>query len=43
MDKLEKLVLLLTKLIKDNWYGKIEISIENGVIVNIKKNESIRF
>lgn len=33
---------LIKDLIDKRWYGKIEISIEAGNVVNIKKIESIK-
>lgn len=42
MDKLQKLVLLLTNYISKKWYGKIEISFEVGNIVNVKVTENIK-
>lgn len=42
MAKLQKLILLLTEYLKKGWYGKIEISIEAGNIVNLKVTENIK-
>ena len=43
MDKLEKLLLLLKKLIGNpKAFFKIEISIESGNIVNVKITENIK-
>ena len=44
MDSLDKLIGLIKKLLEREkpWYGKIEISIENGKIVNLKVTENIK-
>lgn len=42
MDKLQKLIMLLTDYIKRKWYGKITISLESGNIVNMKVEENIK-
>jgi hypothetical protein len=42
MEKLQKLIILLTEYLKKKWFGKIEISIEAGNIVNLKITESIK-
>lgn len=39
---LDKLYALLSELIKNKWYGKIEINVENGIIVLIRKSETIK-
>ncbi len=39
---LNKLMDLIKELIDKKFYGKLEISIEAGNIVNIKKTESIK-
>jgi len=38
-----KLFDLLKELITRQFWGKVEISFENGSIVNIKKTESVKF
>jgi len=40
--ELKKLLDLLAELIKNRYYGSLEIKFENGVIVIIKKSESIK-
>lgn len=42
MEKLQKLVTILTGFAKKQWYGKLEISFENGIIVNVKITENIK-
>jgi hypothetical protein len=42
MNKLQKIVDLLTKYIQNKFYGKIELSLEAGNIVNLKVTESIK-
>jgi hypothetical protein len=39
---MEKLIILLKKFIGQKWFGKIEISIESGKIVNLKVTENIK-
>jgi hypothetical protein len=42
MENLKKLIKILQDLIDINYYGKIEISFENGKIIYIRKNETIK-
>ena len=42
MEKLQKLIILLTEYLKKKWYGKITISVEAGNIVNLKVEENIK-
>lgn len=42
MERLTKLIALLQHYIAKNWFGKIEISIEAGTIVNLKVTENIK-
>ena len=39
---MEKLIALLRELIDRRFYGKVEVTLENGKVVNIKKTESIK-
>lgn len=42
MDKIEKLMVLLKRFIEKKWFGKIEISVESGQIVNLKVTENLK-
>lgn len=42
MEKLKKLIMLMQRYMDKNWFGKIEVSFENGVIVNLKVTENIK-
>lgn len=42
MDALQKLVALIHAYITRKFFGKIEISLESGNIVNVKVTESIK-
>jgi len=42
MDSLKKLIFLLQRYIEKKWFGKVEISMENGNIVNVKVTENIK-
>jgi hypothetical protein len=44
MDNLNKLIGLIRKLMEREkpWFGKIEVSLESGQIVNIKVTENIK-
>lgn len=42
MDKLKKLWDIFILLIENKFYGSVVIKFENGIIVNIKKEESIK-
>ncbi len=42
MDNLKKLIVLIQRYIEKKWFGKIEISIESGNIVNLKVTENIK-
>jgi hypothetical protein len=42
MDVLKKLIALIQKFIEKKWYGKLEVSIEAGNIVNVKVTENIK-
>ena len=39
---IEKVIDLIQKLVEDKFYGKIEISFENGQIVFVKKAETLK-
>lgn len=39
---MDKLITLIKHLIESHFYGKIEVSFENGKVVVIKKTESIK-
>ncbi len=39
---LQKIVGLIEKLIEDDFFGKIEISFENGQIVFVKRTETLK-
>ena len=39
---MEKLIKFIKELIESKWYGSIEIKIESGKIVLIRKTESIK-
>lgn len=39
---MKNLVKLIERLIKIKWYGKIEISMEHGNIILIRKTETIK-
>jgi len=43
MDKLKRLIALIQHYMKKEWFGKLEISIEKGNIVNLKVTENIKF
>ena len=40
--QLSKLIEIIKKLTRDNFYGSMKISFENGKIVHVKKEESIK-
>jgi len=42
LEALKKLIFLLQRYVEKNWYGKIEISMEAGNIVNLKVTENIK-
>lgn len=42
MDKVQKMIAILTSFAKKQWYGKLEISFENGIIVNVKITENMK-
>jgi len=42
MDNLKKLIALVQKFMEKKWFGKIEISMEAGNIVNLKVIENIK-
>jgi len=42
MEPLKKLIFLLQRYIEKKWFGKIEISVESGNIVNVKVTENIK-
>jgi hypothetical protein len=42
MDALKKLIAIIQKFIEKKWYGKLEVSIEAGNIVNVKVTENIK-
>lgn len=42
IDKLDKLIIMLKHYIAKEWYGKVEVSIEAGNIVNLKITENIK-
>jgi len=42
MEALKKLIALLQHYIGKKWFGKIEISMESGNIVNLKVTENIK-
>ena len=39
---MDKLLAILKELIERHFYGKVEVTLENGKVVNIKKTESIK-
>ncbi len=42
MDKINRLVVILKTLMAKGFYGKIEVSLEGGTIVNLKVTENIK-
>jgi hypothetical protein len=42
MDSLKKLIAIIQRFIEKEWWGKLEISIEKGAIVNLKVTENIK-
>lgn len=42
MDKLKKLIAIIKTYMDRAFYGKIEVSIEAGTIVNLKVTENIK-
>jgi hypothetical protein len=42
VEKLNKLIAILKRLMEKAFYGKIEVSIEGGTIVNLKVTENIK-
>ncbi len=42
MDNLKKIIALIQRYIEKEWWGKVEISIEKGQIVNLKVTENIK-
>ena len=39
---MEKLIKLIKELIENKWYGKIELTVEAGNIVLIRKTETLK-
>jgi hypothetical protein len=42
MESLKKVIVLIQRFIEKKWFGKIEISLESGNIVNVKVTENIK-
>lgn len=42
MESLKRLFNIIERFIEKKWFGKIEISIESGNIVNVKVTENIK-
>jgi hypothetical protein len=42
MDKLKKIFALIEKYMEKRFFGKIEISLESGNLVNLKVTENIK-
>ena len=42
VEKLNKIIILIQGYLAKRWFGKIEISIEAGNIVNMKVTENIK-
>jgi hypothetical protein len=42
MDNLKKVIALIQRFMEKKWFGKLEISLEAGNIVNVKVTENIK-
>lgn len=42
MENLKKVIALIQRFIEKEWWGKLEISLEKGSIVNVKVTENIK-
>ena len=42
MEKLQRLIMMLTSYVTKKWFGQVVISFESGNIVNIKVTENIK-